>query len=39
MVGVYELPENIHAGTKQAQSYLAGSRWFRVEEIEVYKLL
>ena len=34
----YELPEDIFYGTDEARSYLAGSFYFQVQEIEVYLL-
>ncbi len=36
--GWYELPQGIKQGSNEAKSYLAGSCYFKVLEIEVFKL-
>ncbi|EFC40961.1 predicted protein [Naegleria gruberi] len=35
----YELPKGYKKGTTEANSYLAGSEMFKVEEIEVFKII
>jgi hypothetical protein len=34
----YQLPDNVYYGTKNAQSYLAGSYTWKTTEIEVYQI-
>ena len=36
--GRYELPQGIKPGSNEAKSYLAGSKHFKVLEMEVFKL-
>ena len=36
--GLFELPEGVKVGTNEANSYLAGSEFFKVLEMEVFKL-
>ena len=34
--GIYELPQGIEKGSTEAFSYLAGSQYFKINEMEVY---
>ena len=36
--GYWELPQNIKPESNEARSYLAGSRYFKVLEMEVFKI-
>ena len=36
--GYYELPQGIQPYTNEAYSYLAGSEYFKILEMEVFKL-
>ena len=36
--GFYELPKGVQNCSNEAVSYLAGSKYFKIKDIEVYKI-